>query len=75
MIVYANGVPLAPSPGLWSLGALGAITIYAPLGQALTATFNYDTAMYFVADQIETTLVASSIEFVRSITIREAPGE
>jgi hypothetical protein len=75
LIVYANGVALSPSPGQWSLGILGSVTVYAPLGQTLTWDGDYDTAMHFVNDQIETTLTASSIEFVKGITIREAPGE
>ncbi|WP_029581935.1 DUF2460 domain-containing protein [Bradyrhizobium sp. URHD0069] len=75
MVIYANGVALATSPALWTLGALGSITVTAPLGHALTADFDYDTAMFFVADQIETTLQASEVEFVKGITIREAPGE
>jgi hypothetical protein len=75
MVIYANGVALATSPSLWTLGTLGSITVTAPIGQALTWDGDFDTAMYFVADQIETTLQAKDIDFVKGITIREAPGE
>jgi hypothetical protein len=73
LTIYANGVAL--SSGLWALGSLGSGTVTATAGQALTWSGDYDTAMHFVADQIDTTLEASEIEFVKGITIREAPGE
>lgn len=70
VIVYANGVEVGHT-----LGSLGMVTVYAPFNSILTADFDRDLAMHFAEDQLETTMEAKEIEFVRAVTIREALGE
>jgi hypothetical protein len=75
LTLYSNGAALPHSPNYYTLGSLGVVTVYAVLGQALTASFDRDIAMHFADDQLETSLDAKGIEFVRQVTIREALGE
>jgi len=71
IIIYANGVAL--SEAVWSLGALGVVTVTATAGQTLTATFEYRTPFRFVEDSLETNIQAPDIETVQSVTIEEIP--
>jgi uncharacterized protein (TIGR02217 family) len=67
--VFLNGTPTAA----FTIGALGVVTMTSPPGAGVivTATFQYATPVQFLSETLETTLVMSDREEVRSVAIGE----
>lgn len=72
LIIYGNGTPISSST--WELGDDGEVAVDAGAltnGHAVTATFEYKTAVRFVEGELEETIQTVDYEEIQSVTVRE----
>lgn len=70
--LYANATPLVQGTD-WTLGLLGAVTVTATLGAALTIDADYKTAFRLLENSQVTLLEKGVIQTVQQVSIEEIP--